>query len=117
MEPGQPGIMRDRPRPKTQPVMLAWMWQSTTVNGLILTFTVILCYIIALNHYVGDVAQEVVSERIAAEKFGSLSDLPDYDVCRSTFDGVKPVDSVVQLGRDHGDLALHRRGDGSADQG
>ena len=25
MEPGQPGIMKDRPRPKTQPVMLKWM--------------------------------------------------------------------------------------------
>ena len=67
MEPGQPGIMRDRPRPKTQPVMLKWMWQSTTVNGLILTFPVILCYIIALNHYVGDIAQEAISNRIAFE--------------------------------------------------
>merc|ERR1719262_892267 len=86
MEPGQPGIMKDRPRPKTQPVMLKWMWQSTTVNGLILTFTVILCYIIALQYYVGNVAQEAVSNRIQAEKFSDLSQLPDYDICRTTFD-------------------------------
>ena len=25
LAPGQPGIMRDRPRPQTQPVMLKWM--------------------------------------------------------------------------------------------
>ena len=56
------------------------------MNGLILTFTVILCYIIALQHYVGDVAQEAVSNRIQAEKFSDLSQLPDYDICRTTFD-------------------------------
>merc|ERR1719301_496130 len=105
MEPGQPGIMRDRPRPKKQPVMLMWMWQSTIVNGLILTVTVILCYIIALNHYVGDVFQDAVSARIAAEKFSNLSELPDYDVCRTTSDGAdRGYDSC--LAPDLGDDSL-----------
>ena len=46
----------------------------------------ILCYIIALQHYVGDVAQEAVSNRSQAEKFSDLSQLPDYDICRTTYD-------------------------------
>merc|ERR1719408_70183 len=105
MEPGQPGIMRDRPRPKKQPVMLMWMWQSTIVNGLILTVTVILCYIIAMNHYVGAVFQSEVSARIATEKFSGLSDLPDYDVCRTTLDG-SDRDEASCLATDLGDASL-----------
>merc|ERR1711998_637020 len=28
MEPGQRGILKERPRPKKQPIVLGWMWQG-----------------------------------------------------------------------------------------
>ena len=43
---------------------------------LILTVTVILCYIIAMNYYVGAVFQSEASAWIAAEKFSGPSELP-----------------------------------------
>jgi len=32
-EPGEPGIMKKRPRPKTQPVVVTWMWISIVINA------------------------------------------------------------------------------------
>jgi len=51
MEPGEPTIMEDNPRPKAEPVVLPWMWLSIFMNGFILAFVIIIVYFVALNHY------------------------------------------------------------------
>merc|ERR1712072_720262 len=33
MEPGAKDILKERPRPKRQPIVLKWMWQSIMMNG------------------------------------------------------------------------------------
>jgi len=51
MEPGDRTILKARPRPKTEPIMLGWMWMSSIVNGAILTAVIIVVYIICLLHF------------------------------------------------------------------
>merc|ERR1719326_1070694 len=34
MEPGEPGILKLRPRPKDEPIILPWMWISVCANGV-----------------------------------------------------------------------------------
>ena len=80
MEPGDRNIMQDRPRPKTQPVVLKWMWFSIVINGMILSFCVIIVYMIALSHYLGKLGDygynlsahvfdgEAISDLIRAEE-------------------------------------------------
>merc|ERR1712232_1316633 len=51
LEPGQAGIMRDRPRPKEQPILLGWMWFNMVLNGTVLSVVVIIVYICALLKY------------------------------------------------------------------
>jgi len=61
MEPGSPDIMDDKPRPKTQPIVLPWMWQSIVVNGLILTFVIFLTYLCNLQAYTGAILQDDIA--------------------------------------------------------
>jgi magnesium-transporting ATPase (P-type) len=51
MEPGEKSILKQRPRPKSEPVVLGWMWFSMVLNGAILSVVVILVYICALLKY------------------------------------------------------------------
>jgi len=51
VEPGEPGILNLKPRPKTEPIILSWMWLSITVNGMILSAVIIGVYIVSLDHY------------------------------------------------------------------
>merc|ERR1712154_693629 len=51
MEPGDPSIMTDKPRPKEEPVILAWMWISIMANGLILSAVIIGVYYMAMNKH------------------------------------------------------------------
>lgn len=51
MEPGEATILQDRPRPKDEPVVLPWMWVSMVLNGAILTFVIMVVYVIALASY------------------------------------------------------------------
>merc|ERR1719355_22240 len=52
MEPGQRGILKHRPRPKEQPIVLRWMWQSIVMNGMILSAVIFGVYLFALQVYV-----------------------------------------------------------------
>jgi len=52
-EPGEPGIMKKRPRPKTQPVVVTWMWISIVINGMIITICIFCTYTLALYAYSG----------------------------------------------------------------
>lgn len=66
MEPGEKNILKQRPRPKSEPVVLGWMWLSMVLNGAILSVVVIAIYILALLRYCdGTVLQEDI---------GALSD-------------------------------------------
>merc|ERR1711966_624240 len=52
-EPGEALTMKRQPRPKTQPVVVRWMWVGIVVNGVILTICVFCTYMIALWAYAG----------------------------------------------------------------
>mmetsp|Transcript_27570 Transcript_27570/g.84570 ORF Transcript_27570/g.84570 Transcript_27570/m.84570 type:complete len:1186 (+) Transcript_27570:139-3696(+) len=53
VEPAEAGIMDQKPRPKTQPVVLPWMWRCIVANGMILTCCIMVVYVIALDAYSG----------------------------------------------------------------
>jgi magnesium-transporting ATPase (P-type) len=64
LEPGQAGIMSDRPRPKEQPILLGWMWRSTIVNSVILTGVIMSVYLWALNFYLGEFNVDTISKYV-----------------------------------------------------
>jgi len=69
MEPGEATILEDPPRPKSEPVVLGWMWFSMILNGAILSMVIIGVYIASLMLYCdGEILQEHI------EKLG-----PDYE--------------------------------------
>jgi len=51
MEPGESNILQQKPRPKTEPVVLMWMWVSMVLNGAVLSIVIIALYIVALVVY------------------------------------------------------------------
>jgi len=51
MEPGDKSILKMRPRPKKEPIMIGWMWQSSIMNGSILTAVIVGVYLVCLVHY------------------------------------------------------------------
>jgi magnesium-transporting ATPase (P-type) len=67
MEPGQPGILKERPRPKSQPLVLPWMWIGIWVAGSILTGTAVAVYVIALMYFVGTVDLTAIGRKINLE--------------------------------------------------
>jgi len=52
-EPGEALTMKRKPRPKTQPVVLMWMWRGIVANGVILTICIFCTYMLALWAYAG----------------------------------------------------------------
>jgi magnesium-transporting ATPase (P-type) len=54
MEPGEKNILKLRPRPKNEPVVLGWMWFSMVLNGTVLSVVIIAVYICALLKYCDD---------------------------------------------------------------
>merc|ERR1711976_814648 len=48
---GEASILKQRPRPKSEPVVLGWMWFSMVLNGTVLSVVVILVYVCALLNY------------------------------------------------------------------
>ncbi|CAD7972588.1 unnamed protein product [Amoebophrya sp. A120] len=67
MEPGSATIMRDRPRPKKQPIVLRWMWMSIVINGLILSIVIAICYLLCLEYYVGTIPKDEIKDAIDHE--------------------------------------------------
>jgi len=63
VEPAEDGIMDAKPRPKTQPVVLPWMWRCIVANGMILTASIMAIYVVALHAYAGAFFQkDIVKE-------------------------------------------------------
>merc|ERR1719331_2150938 len=51
MEPAESKVLKQRPRPKNEPVVLPWMWFNMVMNGFVLSLVIIAVYILALLHY------------------------------------------------------------------
>jgi magnesium-transporting ATPase (P-type) len=62
VEPGEPGIMNKTPRPKTQPVVMPWMWRCIVANGLIMTAGITATYLVALRAYAGTYIQDQITD-------------------------------------------------------
>eukprot|EP00933_Yihiella_yeosuensis_P079485 TRINITY_DN9222_c0_g1_i1.p1 TRINITY_DN9222_c0_g1~~TRINITY_DN9222_c0_g1_i1.p1 ORF type:complete len:1097 (+),score=293.97 TRINITY_DN9222_c0_g1_i1:94-3384(+) len=63
MEPGEAGILKQRPRPKTEPIVLGWMWFSMVLNGAVLSLVIVCVYMFALDFYCdGEFLQENISK-------------------------------------------------------
>jgi magnesium-transporting ATPase (P-type) len=77
MEPGAKDILKERPRPKKQPIVLKWMWQSIMVNGAILSVVIIIVFIIACNYYVGSLSINDITEMIQEERMLGLTTTSD----------------------------------------
>merc|ERR1719456_1277942 len=59
MEPGEKSILKQRPSPKNEPVVLPWMWFNMVMNGAVLSVVIIVIYIISLVHYCdGEILQD-----------------------------------------------------------
>merc|ERR1712072_744834 len=67
LEPGQRGIMKERPRPKKQPILLPWMWLVTIINSIILAGVIMAVYTWALDHYVDELDVEEIGDDIQEE--------------------------------------------------
>jgi len=74
MEPGQPGILKERPRPKAQPIVLNWMWVGIVVNGSLLTLVAMVIYTIALELFVGEFVSPSWSSEAIAESIQEQMD-------------------------------------------
>merc|ERR1711977_644084 len=73
LEPGQRGIMKERPRPKKQPILLPWMWLITVVNSIILAGVIMAVYTWALDHYVDELDVNEIGQDIREEGHNSFT--------------------------------------------
>eukprot|EP00930_Biecheleria_cincta_P074788 TRINITY_DN619_c0_g2_i1.p1 TRINITY_DN619_c0_g2~~TRINITY_DN619_c0_g2_i1.p1 ORF type:complete len:1071 (-),score=225.48 TRINITY_DN619_c0_g2_i1:350-3562(-) len=74
MEPGEPGILKQRPRPKTEPITLSYMWVSMFLNGAVLSAVIIAVYIVALMKYCdGEVLQDGIMKAFPKDAEEKLS--------------------------------------------
>lgn len=80
-EPGEKKTMKRPPRPKSQPVVMMWMWQGIIVNGLIITVCIFSTYILALWAYAG----AFQSDDITNEKREYCYIWPDHAMHPSLF--------------------------------
>merc|ERR1719281_149212 len=76
MEPGQPGILEDYPRPKEQAIVLSYMWQGIVVNGSLLSLVAIVCFMYSLQYFIGTAFND---------PYGTATDC----VCSCTVDNVE----------------------------
>merc|ERR1719440_146969 len=68
MEPGQPGILKEYPRPKQQAIVLPWMWQGIIANGGILTVCALMVYTYCLYNWCGTLSSTEITAMIRAEE-------------------------------------------------
>jgi Ca2+-transporting ATPase len=54
--------MKRPPRPKTQPVVMGWMWRGIVANALILTVCIFCTYLLALWAYAGAFFSEDITD-------------------------------------------------------
>jgi potassium/sodium efflux P-type ATPase len=62
-EPGEPNILKLKPRPKKEPIILGWMWISIFMNGFILAGVILGIYSFSLYHFIGAISySEIITE-------------------------------------------------------
>ncbi|CAJ1357681.1 unnamed protein product [Effrenium voratum] len=63
MEPGESNILKMKPRPKDEPIVLMWMWLSMVMNGMVLTVVIVGVYLVALMNFCdGQILQKDIYE-------------------------------------------------------
>jgi magnesium-transporting ATPase (P-type) len=62
MEPPEDDVLKHPPRPKKEPIVIAWMWVSIIMNGIALSAIVIGIYLFSLHHYVGAIFNDDIME-------------------------------------------------------
>jgi len=67
MERCAANILKQRPRPKKQAIMVPWMWQGIVVNALILSATTMSVYVWGLSYYLGIYSLNDILQRIQVE--------------------------------------------------
>lgn len=90
MEPGDRDIMRDRPRPKKQPIMLRWMAKFCWAKGFACTIPNVIAYLLALNHYIGELDYDNISKDVQKE-------LGDFKICEAKEQEAHPDWNTDQL--------------------
>merc|ERR1711966_628124 len=81
-EPGEALTMKRQPRPKTQPVVVRWMWVGIVANGVILTICIFCTYMIALWAYAG----AFISDDITSDTRSSCSIWPETGAMTPSLD-------------------------------
>ena len=81
-EPGEELTMKRAPRPKTQPVVVMWMWGGIVANGVILTICIFCTYMIALWAYAG----AFLSDDITSDTRSSCSIWPETGAMTPSLD-------------------------------
>ena len=61
-EPGEALTMKRKPRPKSQPIVMMWMWRGIVANGIILTVSIFGTYLLALWAYAGAFTTEDITD-------------------------------------------------------
>eukprot|EP00928_Gymnodinium_smaydae_P014319 TRINITY_DN15221_c0_g1_i1.p2 TRINITY_DN15221_c0_g1~~TRINITY_DN15221_c0_g1_i1.p2 ORF type:complete len:151 (+),score=41.09 TRINITY_DN15221_c0_g1_i1:23-454(+) len=51
MEPGDSSIIKAQPRPKSEAIVLGWMWCSIIINSVVLSGVIIGVYVFSLEHF------------------------------------------------------------------
>merc|ERR1712203_257661 len=51
LESGEKSILKQRPRPRDEPVVLSWMWISICGNGFLLSLVIVAVYVGALYRF------------------------------------------------------------------
>jgi len=67
MEPSEKAILKDRPRPRGEPVVLGWMWVSMIMNGVVLSIVIIAVYVASLAMYCDGNIFQVDIDRLPEE--------------------------------------------------
>jgi len=74
MEPGESNILQQKPRPKTEKVVLNWMWVSMVLNGAVLSVVIIAVYLVALKVYPDAITSDELDKLPAKQAENGLKD-------------------------------------------
>jgi magnesium-transporting ATPase (P-type) len=77
MEKQSAGILQERPRPKTEKLVLPWMWVGIWVSGTILTVCALIVYCCSLLLFVGETDLTVIADMINDECNGEIHGCTD----------------------------------------
>lgn len=67
-EPGEELTMKRAPRPKSQPVVMMWMWRGIVANGVILTICIFCTYMLCLWAYAGAFTSDAITGGLEMER-------------------------------------------------